>query len=173
MQHDHINTATPDKTRAAVCGLYCEACTLYIASTEDPARLTFLAERFGMPEEELKCFGCRSHKRGPYCQTCTMLTCAEEKGIAFCSECDKYPCDHLKQFQSEAPHRRELWEDLAMIKAKGWEQWMSSARAKYTCPSCQTVNSAYDLKCRKCGNEPSCAYVATHREAIELVLKNM
>jgi len=173
MQHDEKQMANGDKTLAAVCGLYCEACTLYIASTEDPTRLAFLAERFGMPEEELKCFGCRSHKRGLYCQTCTMFTCAAEKGIDFCVDCDEYPCDHLKQFQSERQHRNELWNDLAQIKEKGWEYWLQNNRAEYACPQCDTINSAYDLKCRKCGHEPSCNYVAKHKEAIEQVLKNM
>ena len=37
------NFKKPDKTLAAVCGLYCEACSLYIATKEDPARLTALA----------------------------------------------------------------------------------------------------------------------------------
>jgi len=43
----------PDKKLAAVCGLYCEACSLYIATTEDPARLTALAKLFRVPEGTL------------------------------------------------------------------------------------------------------------------------
>ena len=27
-------------------------------------------------------------------------------------------------------------------------------KERYTCPSCGTLNSAYDLKCRSCGHEP-------------------
>ena len=162
-----------EKTVAAVCGLYCEACTLFIATKEDPARLKQLAKRFGLPEEEMKCYGCRSEKRGPYCHTlCKMYDCAMERGIDFCSECTDYPCDNLKQFQSEAPHRIELWDDLTYIKEKGWEVWMKEARAKYSCPKCAAINSAYDLNCRKCGSDPSCGYVAKHRLAIETALKN-
>ena len=33
-------------------------------------------------------------------------------------------------------------------------------------------NSTYDLKCRKCGEEPSCNYVAKHKQVIEQYLKN-
>jgi hypothetical protein len=157
----------PDKKLAAVCGLYCEACTLFIASKEDPARLKKLAERFQLSEKEIECCGCRSNKRTAYCEKCKMYICAAERGIEFCVECTDYPCDELKQFQSKAPHRRELWDDLERIKSVGYKHWLSEVSQKYTCPQCRTINSAYDLKCRKCGNEPSCEFVAKHKQAIE------
>lgn len=159
------------KELAAVCGLFCEACTLYIATIEDPERQKALAERFGLPEEEMKCHGCRSNVRGPYCKTmCRMYDCAAERGIDFCSECSEYPCDDLKQFQSEAPHRNELWNDLDRIKEKGFQVWLREVRLKYSCPSCRTINSAYDLSCRNCGHLPSCDYVARHKKAIKAAL---
>lgn len=160
-----------DKTLAAVCGLFCEACTAYIATRDDPARLKELAERFQFPEEELKCLGCRSEKRGPYCRICKMCVCAADRGIDFCVECEEYPCSELKQFQSAAPHRIELWNDLERIKTVGYQSWAEEARTKYTCPGCGSVNSAYDLKCWTCGREPSCAYVARHKPKIERFLE--
>jgi hypothetical protein len=170
-KEDH--SGEQDKKLAAVCGLYCEACTLYIATTEDPERLKGFSERFQLSEEAMRCYGCRSGDRGPYCQTCKMFTCAADRGIDFCVECEDYPCQDLKQFQSEMPHRRELWQDLERIKTVGYEDWLKEIRENYTCSQCQTINSAYDLKCRKCGEEPSCNYVAMHKEAIEQVLKNL
>ena len=172
----HINKSDSTelgKKLAAVCGLYCEACTLFIATIEDPARLKALAARFQISEEAVKCYGCRSDKRGPYCEKCKMSACAAERGIDFCVECKEYPCDELKQFQSERPHRIELWDDLERIKAGGYKQWLKEIRSNYACPSCGTINSAYDLKCRKCGNEPGCDFVAKHKQTIEQVLKNM
>ncbi len=159
-----------DKTFAAVCGLYCEACSLFIATKEDPERLKKLAEKFHLSEETMRCYGCRSEKRGPYCQQCKMSACAAERGIDFCVECPEYPCDDLKAFQAERPHRIELWEDLERIHAVGYETWMEEARKKYSCPSCKTTNSAYDLQCRNCGEKPSCEYVARHGEAIRKIL---
>jgi hypothetical protein len=156
-----------DKKLAAVCGLYCEACTIFIATNEDPARLKALAALFQVSEEALKCGGCRSDKRTPYCEQCKMFACAAERGLDFCIECTEYPCNELKQFQSEAPHRLELWEDLERIKAIGYKQWLNEVGKKYTCSHCQSINSAYDLKCRKCGQEPSCGYVAKHKQSIE------
>jgi hypothetical protein len=173
MQKEKDHPEKSDKTLAAVCGLYCEACTLFIATKEDPARLKKFAARFQLSEEEVKCYGCRSEKRVPSCEKCKMFSCAAERGIEFCIECKDYPCADLKQFQSERPHRIELWDDLVQIRLMGYEHWLEDIRGNYTCPQCKTINSAYDLKCRKCGEEPSCSYVAKHKKAIEQVMKKM
>ncbi len=173
MQKDEKHPGKLDMKLAAVCGLYCEACTLFIATKEDPARLRELAARFQLSEDAIKCYGCRSSKRGPYCETCKMFSCAAERGIDFCVECNEYPCPELKKFQSERPHRIELWDDLEQIKDMGYEHWLKNICGNYSCPRCQTINSAYDLKCRKCGEEPSCDFVAKHKLAIEQILKNM
>jgi len=108
MQNDKKHPEEYDKKFAAVCGLFCEACNLFIATQEDPARLKRLAARFQVSEEDAKCQGCRSEKRGPYCRICKMFSCAAERGIDFCSECEDYPCNDLKQFQAERPHRIEF-----------------------------------------------------------------
>ena len=160
-----------DKTSAAVCGLYCKACSWFIATAEDPERLKKLGKRFHFSEQESRCYGCRSVKRLVYCDTCKMVACAEERGIDFCSECEEYPCDELKRFQSEMPHRIELWANLERIKSVGYTQWLKEIRGHYTCPECQTINSAYDLKCRNCGNKPSCRYVTEHQQEIEQYVK--
>jgi hypothetical protein len=172
MQKEVENIRESDKKMAAVCGLYCEGCTWFIGTTEDPKRLKKLAIQRNWSEDESKCYGCRSEKRLPFCGECKMFACAAERGIDFCSECEEYACNDLKQFQSAMPHRIELWGNLERIRSGGYEHWLRAVRGNYTCPHCQTVNSAYDLKCRKCGEEPSCKYVAKHRQEIEQYLKN-
>jgi len=161
-----------DKKVAAVCGLYCEACSWFIAAHEDHERLKRMAAQLHFSEEDSQCNGCRSDKRLPYCGTCRMSACAAERGIDFCCECDEYPCDELKKFQSAMPHRIELRVNLDRIKSVGYRQWLEEIKGNYTCTRCQTINSTYDLKCRKCGEEPSCSYVAKHQQAIEEYLKN-
>jgi hypothetical protein len=157
----------PNKTVAAVCGLYCPACTAYIAAREEPQRLSVLAARMGRTVDDVACEGCRSDKRSFFCrELCTMKPCAEKKGVDFCSECDEYPCESLKTFQAAAPHRRELWSSLERIKEKGHESWSRDMAALYACPSCGVLNSAYDLKCRHCGTAPSCEYTRRHRDAV-------
>jgi hypothetical protein len=172
MKKEENHSGELDKKIAAVCGLYCEACSWFIATTEDPEQLKRLAAQFHFSEEESTCYGCRSDKRLPYCEKCKMFACAAERGIDFCSNCEDYPCDDLKEFQSAMPHRIDLWANLERIKSIGYKQWLKEIRGNYTCPQCQIINSAYDLTCRKCGEEPSCNYVSKHKQVIEQFLKN-
>ncbi len=95
------NLIKPDKKLAAVCGLFCPSCTVYI---ESPERLVGIAERVQQPVEKLLCHGCRSEKRSYYCESlCTMYKCAADKGIDFCGECPEYSCEDLKVFQAAIP----------------------------------------------------------------------
>lgn len=163
----------PDKRLAAVCGLFCPACHVFIGTNEDPDRLIAMARRHQKPLKEMHCHGCRSTKRCFYCETvCFMAKCAAGKGVEFCGDCAEYPCKGLSEFQSMAPHRIELWKNHARRKEAGWETWYAEMIEHYSCPQCRTINSAYDLKCRKCGQEPSCVYVRLHKQDIERHLKN-
>jgi hypothetical protein len=171
MQKQKDQSRESDKIFAAACGLYCEACSWFIATTEDSEKLKRLAARMHISAEESKCFGCRSGKRLPYCEKCKMSSCTTERGIDFCNECEDYPCEDLKQFQSALPHRIELWDNLERIKAIGYKKWLKEIRENYTCHQCQTINSTYDSACRKCGKQPSCNYVAKHKQEIERYLQ--
>ena len=159
-----------DNKFAAVCGLYCGACTWFIATTEDPTRLKRLSIEMHFSEKESKCFGCKSDKRLPYCENCKIFACASERGIDFCCECSDFPCTDLKKFHASMPHRLELLSNLERIRSIGYANWLKEVRSKYTCPKCQTINSTYDLKCRKCGEEPCCSFVAKHKQTIEQYL---
>ena len=167
MGNERSNVTFPDKTLAAVCGLFCPSCTFYIASTEDPARLQKLSSRLGRAAEEMECHGCRSDRLGLYCKKyCKMKKCASAKGIDFCGECGEYPCSDLKEFQAQMPHRIELWDAHARIKSAGYETWYGEMVQHYSCPSRGTINSAYDLSCWKCGRQPGCEYVRKHQGEI-------
>lgn len=157
----------PDKRLAAVCGLFCPSCTVYIGAHENPERLEGLASRTGQPVDKLQCNGCRSEKRSYYCKNlCTMYKCAAERGIDFCGQCAEYPCNELKAFQAAMPHRLELWKSQERIKEVGYEQWYKEMARHYSCPACGTINSAYDMACWKCGAAPGCAFVGMHKEDI-------
>ena len=161
-----MNDAQPDMTLAAVCGLFCPACVIYIAARETPEKRAEIAQRRNRPVESLVCDGCRAERRYVYCESCTLFTCAAEKGVAFCGLCDEYPCEDLKAFQAARPHRIELWEAQERIREVGYEQWFAEMMERYTCPTCGALNSAYHLACRVCGAAPSNAYVATHQAEI-------
>ena len=161
------------ETLAAFCGLYCGACSVYIASTEDPVRLARLSARLGTSPEELRCLGCRSEVLGVHCRNCAFKACAKGRGLESCSTCEALPCEELKAFQRERPHRLELWEDLAALRESGAAEWLRAVRDRYVCPDCGMVNSAYDLSCRHCGTSPSCDFVKRHRKAIENYFSKM
>lgn len=166
MKSTKDGNCNPDKQLAAVCGLFCPSCTLFIGTTEDPERLKLIALRVHRSIDELRCKGCHSEKRSYYCESCRMKKCAAQKGVAFCGECGEYPCRDLSVFQAEMPHRIELWKSQERIREAGYETWYAEMVEHYSCPSCRTLNSAYDLKCRKCGATPGSAYVKLHKEAI-------
>ena len=131
----------PNKTLAAVCGLYCPACTAFIATKEEPERLQALAERMGRGVDDVTCEGCRSGKRSFYCRDlCTMKSCAYKKG--------------------------DFWSSLEHLKTDGYEQWSRDMADLHACPGCGVLNSAYDLKCRSCGKAPSSEYSRRHGEAV-------
>ncbi|MBC2724049.1 MAG: DUF3795 domain-containing protein, partial [Desulfosporosinus sp.] len=108
---------------SAVCGLFCPSCSVYIATKEDPERLKRLAKILNQTIEETHCEGCRSEHRTVYCKNCTMIECARRKGIEFCGECEEFPCEEIKTFQSLMPHRLDLWQSQKRIKDVGYEQW--------------------------------------------------
>lgn len=163
---------SPDKNLAAVCGLFCPGCRIFLDTIEDPEKLRFFADRYGCSVEEAKCQGCRAEKRCFYCDNCTFVKCAAEKGIEFCGDCPGYPCKDLAEFQFAMPHRIELWTSQERIKEVGYEKWYTEMVERYSCPQCGTLNSAYDLSCRKCGATPSCTYVSQHKDAIEEFMAN-
>ncbi len=167
MEKNHLS---PDGRHAAVCGLFCASCSLFIASREDPERLARIAAMYRISIEDARCDGCRSDKKSLACSTCKFVDCAAAQGVAFCFECSAYPCETLVAFQAAAPHRIELWDANARIRQSGLDIWYAEMCGRYSCPSCGTINSAYDLSCRSCGKTPSCPYVSSHKEAVALHL---
>jgi len=158
---------------AACCGLYCEACGVYIATQEEPERLAKLAKLYGKEPEEIRCKGCRSDVLFTFCRTCDMRECAEKKGIGFCGECGEYPCSIIKEFQAEKPHRAEIFESLAYLKENGLEAWGGKMKGDYGCEACGAVNPVYDAQCRKCGHKPPSPYAGRNKETIETYLKTL
>ena len=152
-----------DLQTAAVCGLFCPSCGVYQATIEDDqARLQQIAEKLNQPVDETRCTGCRSAVVSLHCRDCRFVACASQKDIAFCGSCTEFPCDDLKAFQRKAPHRAELWQNQAHIRSAGWENWFQEMKQHYACETCQTINSAYDLKCRSCEQVPPNNFVKTN-----------
>lgn len=161
-----------DLTTAAVCGLYCKSCSVYIGTMDnDEQRLERIGRTMNQSIADTRCEGCRSNVLSAHCRTCTFRSCAEGKNIRFCGECSEFPCAKLAEFQKQLPHRVELYQSLALLKDADLEQWHQQMISDYSCPECGTINSAYDYRCRNCGNEPGNPYIERNRDWIRRHLR--
>lgn len=161
---------SPDKHLAAVCGLFCPACIIFMAAQGNEGAIGKAVDIFNIAPEDLKCDGCRTSERFAYCETCRMWDCATEQGFEFCGQCEEYPCEELKIFQARYPHRIELWHNQARIGAAGYEQWFIEMLEHYACPDCETINSAYHLTCQSCERYPGSEHANLHQNEIEAFL---
>ena len=161
--HDVLN-----KNLISVCGLYCGACGIYLATQEnDIEKILKYAVVLNQSFDDTFCNGCRSSKKSAHCiKICSFIKCTFIKGIEFCGTCKQFPCKELTDFQSKMPHRVEIVESQNRLKEIGWEQWLIEMKEKYACSQCNTINTAYDLACRKCGNTPSCKFADLHKDLI-------
>ena len=48
--------------------------------------------------EQMNCGGCVSISKPFWGEFCPLKACCEEKKQEHCGECEKFPCDQLKQF---------------------------------------------------------------------------
>lgn len=164
-------TAIPEI--AAVCGLYCGACGIYLATqANDIEKLAHYAAMLGQPLSETRCNGCRSGKKTAYCNSCFMIQCSREKDLSFCGECGEYPCEPLKEFQQMMPHRAELWKAQSRISEIGAVEWVAEMKAYFSCAQCHTGSTSYDLKCPHCGHIPGNGFAGNHRDAISSFLES-
>jgi Protein of unknown function (DUF3795) len=154
---------------AASCGLYCGSCGIYLATQEnDTEKLLQYAIVLNQSIEETLCDGCRADRKSAHCsRMCLFIKCTLQKGIEFCGTCPEFPCKELTDFQSKMPHRVEILESQSRLMEIGWEQWHIEMKDNYSCPECNTVNTAYDLICRNCGYTPSCKFVLQHMQLID------
>lgn len=166
---DSENHTHPGKNLVAACGLYCGACGIYLATQENNTeKLLQYAIVLNQSFNETLCDGCRAERKSAHCsKMCSFIKCTFEKGIGFCGTCQEFPCKELKDFQSKMPHRIEILESQNRLREIGWEQWLIEMKENYLCPRCNTVNSAYDIVCRKCGYFQSSKFVLRNKNLID------
>jgi hypothetical protein len=149
-------TLQPDKKLAAVCGLFCPACTYYIGSTADSDRLKRLAERSGHTVEEIECHGCRSDKVTLYCDLQNGQCAAEGWTSAGSAPISCRPPGVPGRPASPLGIMGRPGADSKAGMNSGSPKWGSIM------PVTARLNSAYDLACRNCGANPG-TYVAGTR----------
>lgn len=127
-----------------VCGQYCGNCAIYNGAIRDTAaQLRRLLESHGLSREtmsyipgtewydgfergldwcgeKVRCGGCRSEER--FNPVCELQKCViQDKGLDFCFECGKFPCDILAKFEQDY---FPCIETLRRIKKVGISEWV-------------------------------------------------
>jgi hypothetical protein len=109
----------------APCGLDCFNCELLESNLTQERRATFAAA-FKIPPAEIACRGCRIEGGCKFSAGgCPTRACVLDRGLAFCSQCDDFPCARLMPVRDGAdryPHNIKLY-NLCRIQAVGLQRW--------------------------------------------------
>ena len=125
----------------APCGLDCFNCTFYLAREDEKAmeQVELWSEQYKIPIDVMLCRGCRNHNGQIPLQKqqfgdqhrCAAYECAKTKKVAFCGECEDFPCDYLHPWADKAqtlPHNIKVF-NLCLINRMGLEKWAASKAA--------------------------------------------
>lgn len=100
--------------KITLCGDNCMKCPRYLAKTDEELKKTAqLWYRMGwrdtiVSNDEIRCFGCSSHKQCTY----QLVECIKKRNIEKCNQCQQFPCkkidDMLKQSKVSQKKSKEV-----------------------------------------------------------------
>ena len=139
------------------CGIYCGACYIYRAFEDGGKVLDAIAQKLGVPKEEIRCNGCLDPAEDLWrnCRTCQISACLREKGFGFCYECPDFEnssCakyEGLREFCSRRGENTK--EALLRIKAGDADNWLKEQDAKWRCANCGSRVWWEQKTCLQCG----------------------
>jgi len=144
---------------AAPCGLYCGACSIYVAGRRgDSKRLEQIAK--GMAQylcqpvevEDLACEGCLSDVIALQCRDCVLRACAFGKGLIHCAQCSDFPCQQIIAFNNDGmPHHSEVLNNIRRQRVIGIDAWIEEQEKRWRCPHCGCEVEWYASQCPDCG----------------------
>ena len=144
---------------AAVCGLYCGACSLYRACRDDnQERLEevrqLISSRAQVTPDDLQCDGCLAQGHlAPFCQQCEIRQCPGDKpGINRCSDCPDFPCSLVTEFNNDGVrHHAEVMENIRRQREIGVDEWLQEEYERWRCQFCGVSLEWYAKTCYRCG----------------------
>mgnify|MGYP006288394423 CR=1 FL=1 len=93
--------------KLSFCGIYCGGCKNY--------------------KENMNCMGCRYEES--MLDDCPTRTCAIEKDLLHCGECEDFPCSVLNDFYEDGkPHHEVAFKNMLRIKEVGIEKWLDEQK---------------------------------------------
>jgi hypothetical protein len=138
----------------AYCGLYCGACFIMNAYTQN--RDDCLPQDWIDPLDgkEIKCYGCKSELVFENCCGCRIRSCAQSKDIDFCNNCSEFPCKNIKRLENtNLAHLKVAIHSLDIIKEIGVQEWLFKQKDRWLCSNCNYPFSWYEKNCIRCGTE--------------------
>jgi len=124
------------KKLAAPCGLYCGVCGVYIAHRDNNIKFKErLTTVYGVSVDDINCEGCLSDELFVYCETCPIRSCAIEKGIEGCHQCNDFPCKFIEDFPIPVG-KKVILRAIPTWRELGTERWMEEEEKRYHCPYC-------------------------------------
>jgi hypothetical protein len=128
------------------CGLYCPGCGAYQATATgkgieyEPGSFT-------------TCRGCNSSEVSIWCRDCGIKTCARERGLRYCLECDSYPCEQAQSFRDDPDYSYHADTPVLMARLReiGLEAWAGEQELRWNCTSCGSRFDWFSERCPGCG----------------------
>lgn len=120
------------------CGLYCGVCAIMYATRDENLKFRErLAPVYGVRPEDLFCAGCLAPEEQvwQYCRHCPIKSCARDRAIEGCHECDDWPCEMIENFPLPVG-RRVMMRAIPRWREVGTEQWVAEEEERYHCPAC-------------------------------------
>lgn len=136
-----------------ICGVYCGACTTYRAYNDNDQALVEWEVKNGMPRSEIYCEGCTSNLVNEWCSDCEFRKCASKREVAYCFECEDFPCQKLVDFSKTRPHRTLGIKNLKQLREISIEEWLRQQKKRWACSKCGKELHWYSEKCPDCGAE--------------------
>ena len=130
-----------ERALVAACGGYCGGCLDYLVyiSNDDELKKKLaeeISKDLGMDlkPEDIGCLGCHGSIHKPWCASCSLQRCTEEKAILSCAFCDEYPCQKVGEFHDRAEKKGKSSENIArrrhILRQReiGLEKWLAEAK---------------------------------------------
>jgi hypothetical protein len=136
-----------DLKLATPCGLFCGACTLYVARRRgDKKRLEQIAQNAAAHRSHsinlrsLDCEGCLSDVVAFFCRERKLRSCAYAKGLTHCSQCSDFPFQRIIDFNDDGrPHHGEVLKNIRRQQEISIESWITKQKEKWRCSRCDCV----------------------------------
>jgi hypothetical protein len=135
----------------APCGLYCGVCGIYQATVTDNQKLKEkLAGFYHDTPDKIHCHGCLSDTVYWYCSSCPIKSCAVEKKLEGCHQCDQFPCENVEHFPVPEG-KKNILRAVPEWRKLGTQEFIAAEEKRFSCPHCQTIFFRGARKCLNCG----------------------